>query len=106
LKVHILITRTIGIEASFPYYIGGRAAVLLRESLPDGSTTRRWIDPGCSRAIGKDVMLYEIIAPNSVSTDAVLSAANRAVRSEMPWIKSHQFETILFSSISCMNQDQ
>lgn len=106
MKVHILIVRIVEGKADIPRWIGGRACVILRESFPLGNATRNWIDPGSSRAIGSDAMVLEIIAPNAIDTESVIASLNKAVKEALPQLKSMQWETILFSSIYCMNQDQ
>jgi hypothetical protein len=105
MRVHIVTVRLINAEPSFPYYLVRRAAVLLREQFDRSSTTRNFIDPGNSKTFG-NVMLFELICPNNVTRDQVLTAANRAIADEMPWLTNPQYETLLFTSISCENQDR
>jgi hypothetical protein len=110
MNAHILMVRLLHAAQEAPHgpldYIGVRAAILLRAAQPEGSTNRNWIDAGPCRVFGDAVVVVELYCPNHVGTDAVLSAVNLAINSELPWLKNHQWETILLDSIPCMNQDR
>lgn len=107
MQVHTLIIQLKDATAhQIPRFIAGRAAVLLKAEYLDDARTRTWIDPVQTREIGPAAMLVQITTPNKVATDQVLAAVNQAVAEYLPDLRSYNFETILFSSIPCMNQDQ
>jgi hypothetical protein len=107
MRAHILTVTFEGVSERIPPHLCGRAAVLLRETYPESSTTRGWIDAGARTVLGRgDVVVLEIICPNAVSSDSVIAAVNKAVRSEMPELTNDQWETLLFSSVPCANQDR
>jgi hypothetical protein len=85
------------------YYVCGRAVAILREQ---NSDLAGWICSGTHRNMDDRTMILELIAPNDVKVQAVLAAVNEAITLECPWLKSLDWETLRFCSISCMNQDQ
>lgn len=106
MKVFTLILELKSVKADPPLWLAGRAGVLLRETMQREERLSSWINAGCSRKIGDALLVFEIITPNAITCDAVLSAANRAIAEEFPMFKSLDYETKIFSIIPCKNQDQ
>jgi hypothetical protein len=106
MKAHIIIVRSREKMLTGAYYICGRAAALLRGQADEGSEQDRWTSTGPHRDLSDTLRIFELITPNSVEPLAVLEAVNNAVRMECPWLRSLDWERLLFCSVSCENQDQ
>lgn len=86
-------------------HLGSAAQQRLRQSFDTGSTTALWID--CyGRTLTDDVAILEMVCPNTVSKDRILTAINQAVRDVFPDLLNNQWEAIIFFSIHCENQDR
>ncbi len=105
MNVHTLIVHITKPGHSIPQFIGGRAAVLLREQLPESNSRRGWIDSGPWRLITPQIMVLEIYAPNSVRANDVLTAVNRAIKEYLPELSALDWVTSYFSTTACINQD-
>jgi len=106
MKAHIIIVRSREKMLTGAYYICGRAAALLRGQAAEGSEQTRWTSAGTHFDFDETLRIFELITANSVEPLAVLEAVDNAVRMECPWLRSLDWETLLFCSVSCENQDQ
>lgn len=88
-----------------PPFIGSRAARILRDEFA-GSTTANWIDSGAQRVVAPGVLIVEVLCPNSVPLNSVISAVNVAVKETVPRLSSFDWVTAHFTSTYCMNQDR
>lgn len=88
-----------------PPFIGGRAARILCQEFA-GSTTANWIDSWAHCTVVPGVQVVEIVCPNNVPLNSVISAINIAVKEFMPDLSSLDWVTAHFTSIHCMNQDR
>ena len=105
MNAHTLVVRIDKPGHDLPLFLGGRAAVLLRMQQPEGSKKRYWIDPGPSKLILPDVMILEMICPNSVGINSIITAVNRAVKELIPELSAMDWTTSHFSTTACINQD-
>ena len=94
MRAHTIIVKTER-AVDIPYFVGGRAAILLGNRA------------GCSHAriVNDHVAVFEIHAPNMVSANEVLTAVNRSIAEYVPGLSPLQWETGIFSTVDCINQD-
>ena len=84
---------------ALPIFIGSRAAAIINND--------RSRESGCghARIVNDSVAVFEIYAPNCVSTNEILSAVNLAIAEYAPDIPSIKYTTGLFCTVACINQD-
>lgn len=105
MNAHTLVVRIDRPGHIIPPFVGGRAAVLLRMEQPLESTKRHWINPGPSKLILPNVMILEMICPNSVGISSIITAVNRTVKELIPELSAMDWTTSHFSTTACVNQD-